>query len=120
MLLALDPRLSVVARELRKNMTASEKIIWYKLLSTHQYRFLRQRPIDVYIVDFYCHALSLVIEVDGETHYTSRGKEYDSERTYILEQYGLQVIRIDNNDIKVNFQLVCDRINNIAFGCHSV
>jgi hypothetical protein len=61
---------------------------------TAPYRFLRQRPIDHFIVDFYCPALRLVIEVDGEQHYTDAGKAYDAERDAMLQGYGLSVARL--------------------------
>ena len=97
------------ARELRKNMTPAEKKLWHDYLKTFKFRVLRQRPIAFFIVDFYCAALKLVIEVDGNSHFTETGMAYDAERTRILEGYGLKVIRFTNDEVLHNFDTVCDR-----------
>lgn len=70
---------------MRKEMTRAEKKLWFDFLKDSEYRFLRQRVIDNYIVDFYCSFLNLVIELDGDSHYEEGAQEYDSERTEILE-----------------------------------
>ena len=108
--LPYNPDLVAKARELRKNMTPAEKKLWYGYLRTFKYRVLRQRPIASFIVDFYCAALKLVIEVDGNSHFTEAGQAYDTERTSILEGYGLKVIRFTNDEVLENFEAVCDRI----------
>jgi very-short-patch-repair endonuclease len=82
--LPYNPKLKDRARELRKNMTKTEKKLWYNFLSKHSLRFLRQRPIDQYIVDFYCPKKKLIIEIDGSTHFTKDGVEYDAERSSIV------------------------------------
>jgi very-short-patch-repair endonuclease len=87
------------ARELRKNMTAAEKKLWYGYLRTFKFKVFRQRPIDHFIVDFYCPSLKLVIEIDGDSHFTDEGKEYDQERTQRLEGYGLTVLRFTNQQV---------------------
>jgi very-short-patch-repair endonuclease len=69
------------AKELRKNMTPAEKKLWYGYLKTFKFRVLRQRPIDYFIVDFYCPSLKLAIEIDGDSHFTDEGKKYDRART---------------------------------------
>jgi very-short-patch-repair endonuclease len=79
-------------------------------LRSFKFRVLRQRPIAFFIVDFYCAALKLVIEVDGDSHFTETGVAYDAERTHILEGYGLKVIRFTNNEVLHNFEAVCDRL----------
>jgi len=61
------------AKELRKNMTLAEKKLWYSYLKNFKFKVLRQRPIDHFIVDFYCPSLKLVIEIDGDTHFTDEG-----------------------------------------------
>ena len=101
------------AKHLRKNMTAAEKKLWYGYLRTFKFRVLRQRPIAFFIVDFYCAALKLVIEVDGDSHFTEVGKAYDAERTRILEGYGLKVIRFTNDEVLNNFEGVCKRIESL-------
>jgi very-short-patch-repair endonuclease len=98
------------AKELRKNMTPAERKLWYDYLKTFKFRVLRQRPIDNFIVDFFCAQLKLVIEVDGEGHFTNDGKDYDWERTQILEGYGLKVLRFTNDEVLQDWEGVCWRI----------
>lgn len=83
-------------------MTLAEKKIWYDYLRNFSYRVHRQRPIDNFIVDFYCPKLKLVIEIDGDSHYSENSQEYDLQRTKILEGYGLKVIRFSNDDVLHN------------------
>lgn len=110
--LPYNPQLIKKARVLRKNMTPSEKKLWFNYLRRFPFRVLRQRPIDNYIVDFYCHELKLVIEIDGKHHYIKKNIEYDNERTEILYAYGLKVIRIKNSDVLYNFENVCRKIDD--------
>jgi very-short-patch-repair endonuclease len=107
--LPYNPDLVERARELRRNMTPAERQLW-EYLKHAPYRFLRQRPIDHFIVDFYCPALRLVIEVDGEQHYTEEGKAYDAERDTILQSYGLRVVRFRNEEVLRHFESVRQRI----------
>ncbi len=67
-----------------------------------EFSFNRQKPIGQYIVDFYCHQLRLVIEIDGDTHYDEQAKKYDLNRTAYLETQGLKVVRFTNLDIMNN------------------
>src|SRR5690242_15943608 len=87
--LPYNPKLVERAKELRKNMTPAEKKLWCEYLRDFQFRVFRQRPINHFIVDFYCPTLQLVIEIDGDSHFTDEGKDYDIDRTNILEGYGL-------------------------------
>ena len=103
-------KLIVHARELRKNLTPAEKKLWYGCLRNFEYRVLRQRPIDIYIVDFHCPALRLVIEIDGESHFTQDGKEYDAKRTGILEAYGLKIVRFTNRDVTNSLDSICEQL----------
>ena len=91
-------------------MTEAERIIWNKLLRNLPFTVLRQKPIDNFIVDFYCAKLKLVIEIDGSDHFTEDRIEYDKDRTAILEAYGLKVIRFRNDEVIQNFDNVCDVI----------
>ncbi|MEA5596462.1 endonuclease domain-containing protein [Rivularia sp. UHCC 0363] len=111
--LPYNPKLIEKAKELRKNMTPAEKKLWNNYLKTLKIRFLRQKPIDNFIVDFYCAKLKLVTEIDGETHFTDEAKIYDSQRKLILQGYGLQVIRFTNEDVLNNFEGVCESIENL-------
>jgi very-short-patch-repair endonuclease len=101
--LTYDPNLTELARTNRRNPTAAERKIWHEVLRMRQfadYKFLRQKPIDRFIVDFYCSSLKLVIEIDGDSHAESPG--FDVERTRILNSYGLTVIRYANHDVLHN------------------
>ena len=93
-------------------MTPQERKLWYNYLKTFSVKMYRQRPIDHFIVDFYCPKAHLVIVLDGNQHYTQEGKEYDHLRTEILEQYKLMVIRFSNLQIDQQFSSVCSEIDN--------
>ena len=80
-----------VARVLRRNMTRQEKHLWYDFLRYYPVKIYKQRIIDNFIADFYCHSARLVIEFDGSQHYTNQGKAHDEARTEILERYGIYV-----------------------------
>ena len=95
------------AKSLRKNMTKQEKRLWYDFLRHYPIKVYKQRIIDNYIADFYCHQARLVIELDGSQHYTPDGKSYDQERTAILNEYGLLVLRFTNIDVDNHFEGVC-------------
>ncbi|MCX6147720.1 MAG: DUF559 domain-containing protein [Candidatus Kapabacteria bacterium] len=109
-----NPKLNERAKELRRNMTKAEKKIWFNLLRGLPYTFQRQKILDNYIVDFYCSKLQLVIEIDGDSHFSNDAIEYDKIRTTILEGYGLQVIRYTNREIDENFDFVCNEILGIV------
>ncbi len=108
--ISYNPKLKEKARELRNNQTKAEKKIWYEFLSTYNYKFQRQKPIDSYIVDFFCNSLKLVIEVDWDTHWSKSEIEYDKTRTKKLESLWFKVIRIKNDDVYNNFSAVCEKI----------
>lgn len=112
--LPYNPDLVSRAKELRKNMTPTEQKLWFRFLRDFQFRVHRQRPIDNFIVDFYCAALKLVIEVDGDSHFTEAGQVYDQARTQKLEQYGLSVLRFTNLDVLSNFDAVCQKIQHYS------
>lgn len=100
------------AREMRKNMTPWEAKLWYQFLRHYPVRFQRQKPIDHYIVDFYCAKAKLIVELDGSGHYDPLSERKDKSRTEELEKYGLKVIRFCNLDIDKNFYGVCTVIDN--------
>jgi len=106
-----SPKLKIRARRLRNEMTIAEKKIWREYLANSKYRWLRQRPINNYIVDFYCPKLRLVIEVDGETHLREKDLAYDLKRTKDLEKLGLKVLRFWNDDILSGFHIVGEIID---------
>lgn len=103
-----------LAKSLRKNATPQENHLWYDFLSTYEVRFQRQKAIDHFIADFYCHKAKLVIEIDGLQHYTIVGKQKDEFRTEILNGYDLKVICFTNHQIDTNFRGVCQYIDTIV------
>ena len=92
-------------------MTKEERHLWYDFLKDYPVRFLRQKVIDQYIVDFYCHEARLIIELDGSQHYEKQGQKKDAIRTEKLEKRDLTVIRISNSEISRNFRGVCEYID---------
>ena len=99
------------AKELRKGATKQEKHLWYDFLHSYPVRFQRQKTIDHFIADFYCHAAKLIIELDGAQHYDEQGLARDKERTAILAEYGVEVLRFSNSDIDHNFEGACKVID---------
>ena len=106
-----NPELTGNARNLRKYMTKEERHLWYDFLRAYPVRFLRQKVIDNYIVDVYCHQARLIIELDGSQHYMPEEMLKDAVRTEKLEARDLLVLRIPNNAVKENFRGVCEYID---------
>ena len=104
------------ARELRRNMTKEERHLWYNFLRQHPKRFLRQKMIGPYIVDFFCAEAGLVIELDGSQHYEEAAFIKDEQRTRYLQEYGLRVIRFTNPQVNRHFEDVCRTINAVLSG----
>jgi very-short-patch-repair endonuclease len=103
------------AHILRRNMTKAEAVLWKKLKDRKLIHtiFRRQHPINIFIVDFYCHEYRLVIEVDGDIHIDEIAKQYDSIRTDVLNNFGLKVIRFSNNQILYRIDSVITRIRQV-------
>lgn len=109
-ILNYNPALKEKARELRNNSTRTEILLWtfLKGRQLRGYDFHRQKPIDEYIVDFFCSELSLAIEIDGLSHI---GKElYDSKRQDRLEQLGVKFLRFKDEDVFYNCDYVIKEI----------
>lgn len=102
--LPYNKNLKQFSRNLRNNSTLSEVLLWKQLRagSIRGYKFNRQKPLDNYVVDFYCKKLSLVIEVDGEYHFEGEMRIRDKERQRVLESMGLKFLRFENIDVKMN------------------
>ncbi len=100
------------ARELRRNMTEAEKILWSRIRNKqiNNTVFRRQHPIDIFIVDFYCHKHKLVIELDGGIHKHPDIQERDKNRSAEMEKYGLKIIRFTNNEILSDVNKVIEKI----------
>lgn len=119
----LNPQLLVFAKTMRSNATDAENLMW-QLLRAKRFmnlKFRRQHVIAPYIVDFYCHEIGLVIELDGSQHGTDDGRAYDAERTKFLEALGLRVVRYWNNDVLRNTEsvlgdlwVICDECSNMT------
>ena len=107
------------AKVLRRHMTDAEKTLWQHLRANrlHGLHFRRQQVIDGFIVDFYCHAAGLVVEVDGAIH--PEHPESDAQRDRILSARGLRVLRIRNEEISQDLPEVLNRIA-AAYGKHSL
>ena len=101
------------AKELRKGATPQENHLWYDFLRTYPVRFQRQKAIQNFIADFYCHKAKLVIELDGSQHYEEQRQAYDKERDAILSGsgLGLKVLRFSNAQIDREFSAVCTAID---------
>ena len=108
------PALLKAAADLRKNMTRSEIILWEQLKNKklENVRFRRQHPIGVFVVDFFCYEAMLVVELDGEVHNDSYQKERDIERTRMLNDLGVCVIRFYNHEVDNNIDGVLKEIQN--------
>jgi len=102
--------LKELARELRNNMTKEERKLWYEYLRDSEARFLRQKIIGDYIVDFYSNSARVVIELDGGQHYEEENIKKDKIRDEYLTGLGLKVLRYTNIDINTNFEAVCNDI----------
>jgi len=89
------------ARNLRSNMTDAEQLLWSKLRRKQilGVQFYRQKPLVHYIVDFYCAAANLIIELDGSQHFEPDHQTSDAERDRVLESMGLMVLRFDNRQV---------------------
>ena len=95
------------ARALRKSMTREERHLWYDFLRGYSPRFVRQKVVGRYILDFYCDAAGLAIELDGSQHYEAAGQLHDAQRTEYLEGFGIRVLRFSNRDVMQPFEGVC-------------
>ncbi len=111
-----NPKLRTLARKLRKESTLSEILLWKEIKCKQilNCEFHRQVPIDNYIVDFFCHELLLVLEIDGISHESKT--EYDEKRQKRLESLGVKFLRFDDLDVKFNMEgvlkIISKWINN--------
>lgn len=100
-----------LSRNQRKEMTEAERIIWDKVLKQRQtgYKFLRQKPIGKFMVDFYCAKLLIVVEIDGEVH--ENRKNYDQGRDTLLGAWQIETIRYKNAEVLENIDLIKTDLN---------
>ena len=109
--------LTPTAQKLRREMTASEKQLWYHFLKDCPARFRRQHVIGHYIVDFYCSSAHLVVELDGSIHETPQALADDAERDENLEALGLHVLRFQSREVFDSFPAVCAAISSALVAC---
>jgi very-short-patch-repair endonuclease len=100
------------ARSLRLNMAPAEIKVWnlLKRKNVLDVRFRAQHPLGVYIADFYCHSIRLIIEIDGDIHDDESHKDYDNERTKDLNNWEINVIRFTNDQVFNEFEFVQQQI----------
>ncbi|KGH47100.1 MULTISPECIES: endonuclease domain-containing protein [Acinetobacter] len=113
----IDPQLLEFAKSMRHTATDAEYLMWQVLRAKHfiNLKFRRQHVIQPYIVDFYCHEIGLVIELDGSQHGMDDAIEYDAERTKFLEALGLTVMRYWNFDVLGQTDVVLEDLWNVCF-----
>ncbi|MBI5100570.1 MAG: endonuclease domain-containing protein [Nitrospirae bacterium] len=115
--LPYNKNLTSLARKNRKNPTKTESKMWNEVLSVQkfsEFKFLRQKPLAGYIVDFYCSALRLVIEIDGDSH--AEMIAYDEERTRVLNALGLTVVRYTNDEVLSNIGGIYENLSARIWG----
>lgn len=101
-------------KNLRRTQTKAEYVLWQELRrKALGYTFRRQFQIGIYIVDFYCHELKLIIELDGPIH--ERQKEYDEKRQGWLERQGFLVLRFKNDEVLFERERILDEIGQICY-----
>lgn len=101
-----------LAKDLRRNMTDTEKLLWNHLKAGVQgLKFRRQHPIGIYIADFYCHKIKLIVEIDGSIHNLKDVKENDKKREDDLRGWGNTIIRFTNENVFKNLDRVHAEIN---------
>jgi len=105
-------RLKRSARSLRRDPTPAERKLWFEFLRDLPLRFSRQKPLGNYIADFYSASRLLIIEVDGDSHFTDPGEAYDDRRSTALEAKGVRIIRFTNLEVMEQFEAVCQRIRD--------
>ena len=106
-----NKQLIPMAKHLRREMTKEERKLWYDYLSPYPHRFRRQVTVGNYILDFYCAAAKLAVELDGSQHYEPKGQSYDAQRTEYLNNLGISVLRFSNTDVMQNLRGVCRYID---------
>ncbi len=105
------------ARALRHDPTPAERKLWFDFLSSHGEKFTRQKPLGRYVADFYCARHRLVIELDGDSHFTDAAEHYDEARTEALGVLGIAVLRFTNIEVLQQFEAVCLQIEQALAGC---
>jgi very-short-patch-repair endonuclease len=100
------------SRSLRREPTTAERKLWFEFLRALPEKFTRQKPVGHYIADFYCASCRLIVEVDGDSHFSDAGELYDQRRTGALEAEGIRVLRVTNLEVMEQFEGVCQKIQD--------
>ena len=110
--------LKMNSRTLRTNMTDAEQMLWYHLRrkQIQGVQFYRQKPLLAFIVDFYCPAAKLVIELDGSQHFEAEHQAKDQARDAALEGLGLHVLRFDSRQVMLETDAVLEVIDDVVRG----
>lgn len=109
--LPYNPRLKDFSREMRFSGEKAEALLWNQLKSRKTgYSFTRQKPILNFIADFYCKKLSLVVEIDGVSHFSREAYDKDCERDRQMQVIGLRVVRVEDEDVRRNAEHVAKSI----------
>jgi very-short-patch-repair endonuclease len=107
-----NPNQITQRRQLRKNLTSPEQRLWTKIRKQQLgVRFRRQHGIGRYIADFYCADWALIVELDGDSHFTPQAAQYDAERDRFMRSLGLTVLRFSNRDVLQDIESVLERIS---------
>jgi very-short-patch-repair endonuclease len=108
MKVALAPEYLAFVRQLRREQTDAEKLLWYCLRSRQlcDLKFRRQYPLGPYVLDFYCHEYKLGVELDGGQHYESAGIQHDEERQVFLISHSIHTLRFSNRDVLQHLESV--------------
>lgn len=112
----MDPNLLEFAKSMRHTATDAEHLMW-QILRAKRFMYLkfrRQHVIKPYIVDFYCHEIGLVVELDGGQHGTDDAVEYDAERTKFLEALGLTVVRYWNHEVLIKTDIIFEDLWDVC------
>ena len=106
--------------ELRSSMTIAETRLWEELRKKELFkaRLKRQHPVDIFVLDFYCHKYKLAIEVDGEIHLQEEVRERDDGREHEIEKLGIKILRFTNKEVLGNIEFVKEcilhKINSLS------
>lgn len=106
------PELFRLAADLRHNLTPAEKLLWFELRNRKLlgFKFRRQHPFNIIILDFYCHEARLSVEVDGNVHDDLTQKERDAGRTFLLKRFGIMELRFSNREVENRMEDVLEKI----------
>ena len=109
-----EPTKFEFARKMRQRLTDAEEKLWQQLRNRkiNGAKFRRQHPVSFYVLDFYCHEIKLAVELDGEIHETKTNKEYDNNRTQVLYELGITVLRFTNTEVEKDITNVIKEINS--------